>query len=250
MSRKNIENELPVNIEKHVARPGTWRYWFRIALPPFFLCVVAFYQIGRAHWANQTQWKGGGFGMFSTVDSLQARRLRAYIVTQGGDLPIGIPARLRTRANELRAAPSQRKIERLTEKLAQAKWLARDLKQNLPSNVDSQWLHSGSQQYAPVQVGEDSDLDSESGLDDAVEYSPSHGNRSVLRSSMATRYPVRVELWRLEFNQELLRMRATKWFECQRDPEIDSTEEGQAATKMKDGASFQSRGEHRSGDSS
>jgi hypothetical protein len=71
---------------------------------------------------GQTPWKGGGFGMFSTVDSESARYLRVFAVTPDGDLPIVIPARWQKRAWELRAAPSSAAAKELALKLADLPW--------------------------------------------------------------------------------------------------------------------------------
>ena len=39
-----------------------------VVVPPVLLLVVAVCQIGLAKAAGLTAWKGGGFGMFSTLD--------------------------------------------------------------------------------------------------------------------------------------------------------------------------------------
>ena len=44
-----------------------------IYLPPMMLVVVATCQMVFAHSGTLTPWKGGGFGMFSTIDSPAGR---------------------------------------------------------------------------------------------------------------------------------------------------------------------------------
>lgn len=48
-------------------------------------------QIALAFTANLTPSKGGGFGLFSTVDKLENRNLRAYLLTPKGEIPFVIP---------------------------------------------------------------------------------------------------------------------------------------------------------------
>ena len=49
-------------------------------LPITLLVLIASLQFVLAHTKDLSPWKGGGFGMFSTVDSPGARKLRVYLV--------------------------------------------------------------------------------------------------------------------------------------------------------------------------
>jgi hypothetical protein len=106
----------------------------RVWLAPICLCLVAALHLWRVTTAGQTPWKGGGFGMFSTIDTEHARFVRAYGLTVGGELPLLIPQDLEKKVAELRAAPNQNGLEELAEKLAQRQWVDARLKQ--------QWLQS------------------------------------------------------------------------------------------------------------
>lgn len=97
-------------------------FWRRVAVAPVALCLVAGLHAVRVATYNQTPWKGGGFGMFSTVDGEASRFLRAYAVTPDGDLPIEIPERWQKRAWELRAAPTAEEATELAKKLAEMPW--------------------------------------------------------------------------------------------------------------------------------
>lgn len=44
-------------------------------VPALLLCAIAFGQFSCAHFGTLTPWKGGGFGMFSTIDHPGNRRL-------------------------------------------------------------------------------------------------------------------------------------------------------------------------------
>ncbi len=52
---------------------------------PGLLILIACWQIYRAHEQYLTPWKGGGFGMFSTVDAPGNRILRTYLITPEGE---------------------------------------------------------------------------------------------------------------------------------------------------------------------
>jgi len=93
---------------------------------PILLITVAFIQIVRAHWLDQSPWKGGGFGMFSTVDSPGARFLRVTLVLPGADVPVDVPGALGGLARLARTVPSESNLERLAEALLAVTWVRQD----------------------------------------------------------------------------------------------------------------------------
>ena len=101
-------------------------FYRRAALAPLLLCLVASVHLVRVWTCRQTPWKGGGFGMFSTIDDESARFLRCYLVTDQGDLPLALPPALDKAAAELRAAPTERKLDDLARRLADQNWRRRD----------------------------------------------------------------------------------------------------------------------------
>jgi hypothetical protein len=90
-----------------------WRRWLPY-LAPAILVFVALNQIALAHFTMLTPWKGGGFGMFSTVAH---RELRVYIVKEGQD-----DERLRVRTGRLthraRNYPNDKSLSALATALA------------------------------------------------------------------------------------------------------------------------------------
>jgi hypothetical protein len=98
----------------------------RAAIAPLCLCLVAGLHAFRVVTCGQTQWKGGGFGMFSTVDSEATRFVRAFAQTPEGELPLDIPKYLEKTAAELKAAPTQAKIDALAGRLAAMHWRRSD----------------------------------------------------------------------------------------------------------------------------
>ncbi len=55
---------------------------------PALLCAVALTQLVAVGQTPLSRWKGGGFGMYSGVDSVRARWIRAVLVTPSGELPL------------------------------------------------------------------------------------------------------------------------------------------------------------------
>ncbi len=59
---------------------------------PVVLIVVALHQVALAHARDLTPWKGGGFGMFASVDRLNYRAVHGTFVTEAGDIPFDVHA--------------------------------------------------------------------------------------------------------------------------------------------------------------
>ncbi len=66
-----------------------WRrlWWYA---PIILAILVALSQIYLARFQGLTPAKGGGFGLFSTVDKLANRNLRAYLITEDREIPFAI----------------------------------------------------------------------------------------------------------------------------------------------------------------
>src|SRR5262245_48479783 len=99
-----------------------WHLLRRAALAPLCLLLVAGLQVARVWTARQTPWKGGGFGMFSTIDSEGNRYLRAWLITESGQLPLPLPAALDKPVAEQRAAPSAAGLTTIARRLAAQDW--------------------------------------------------------------------------------------------------------------------------------
>jgi hypothetical protein len=63
-----------------------WSY-----LPILLAIGVGLSQIYLARSHDLTPSKAGGFGLFSTVDKLENRNLRAYLITEQQEIPFAIP---------------------------------------------------------------------------------------------------------------------------------------------------------------
>ena len=110
----------------------------RAALAPLCLLLVAGLHAARVWTARQTPWKGGGFGMFSTIDSEGNRFLRAYLITGSGELPLPLPAALDKPAAEQRAAPSVVGLKSIARRLAAQDWRWTDDRQRRQAQAISQ----------------------------------------------------------------------------------------------------------------
>jgi hypothetical protein len=82
-------------------------------LPPVLLAVVALLQIALAQTADLTAWKGGGFGMFSTLDHGAYRGVDIVVDAPDRSESLEIPPSLETAAARAAAFPVD--------------WLMRDL---------------------------------------------------------------------------------------------------------------------------
>jgi len=114
-----------------------WQERLWIYFTPLLLITIALFQIYTARMHGLTPWKGGGFGMFSTVDSGGARFLRIYVTNESGEvIPVSLPntqayVRLQSR---LRRLPQQKQMARLASQLAAETWVPADYRAFYPSS--------------------------------------------------------------------------------------------------------------------
>lgn len=98
-----------------------------LAFPSLLLVLVAAVQIYRAHAYSQSSWKGGGFGMFATADSPQARFLRCVIVGEDGkEYRVRLPGRLQSAAVKARIVPTEENVRDLAEDALRLDWVRED----------------------------------------------------------------------------------------------------------------------------
>jgi hypothetical protein len=91
---------------------------------PALLCAVALIQIVAERTTRLTAWKGGGFGMFSTVDSPSARFIRIELETNRGAVRVSVPSGLQRDTARLREAPNQAGLQTFAAKVANGRWVA------------------------------------------------------------------------------------------------------------------------------
>jgi hypothetical protein len=89
---------------------------------PLLLCAIACLQIYLAMTKSLSPWKGGGFGMFSTVDSPDARFLRIYLVNGHEETAVLLPDNLKKLGREVQTIPSAALASDLARRLANGTW--------------------------------------------------------------------------------------------------------------------------------
>jgi hypothetical protein len=86
---------------------------------PAILLLVAAAQAYQVRVHDLTPWKGGGFGMFSTVDNPRRRIVRCYLVGEDGrDTPLRIPPKFERETWEVRSIPTSERLSALAHALA------------------------------------------------------------------------------------------------------------------------------------
>ena len=94
-------------------KPGTIgeRSW--AALPAALLAVVAATQIVLTQVQMLSPWKGGGFGMFSTLDERPFRYVRMFVRAPERSEELAVPPSLEELAASAEILPSDLQLERL-----------------------------------------------------------------------------------------------------------------------------------------
>jgi hypothetical protein len=90
---------------------------------PALLSIVALTQVGESSIGTLTHWKGGGFGMFSTSDSVDARFIKAYILSDKGEVPVTIPDIFSSEEVQLQTWPRQMLLSNLASEMSKVSWL-------------------------------------------------------------------------------------------------------------------------------
>lgn len=93
------------------------RSW-RQRLPVLVLAVTALAQVGLARSAGLTAWKGGGFGMFSTVDDAPHRALRVVVEAPERLEEVDVAPSIEDVAVKAMTLPSDHRLRRLAEAVA------------------------------------------------------------------------------------------------------------------------------------
>ena len=87
-------------------------------LPPVVLIVIAMVQVGLARTVDLTPWKGGGFGMFATLDHGAYRGVDITVDAPDRSESLEIPPSLETAAARAAACPTDWLLRALAEGVA------------------------------------------------------------------------------------------------------------------------------------
>jgi hypothetical protein len=176
-------------------------------LAPALLITVASVQIYLAKTHDLTPWKGGGFGMFSTVDDPSARRIRCYAVAEGREVAIAVPDDLNRAAVRLRAMPSQGGLQRMAADLGRMRFVNREYDKNVEAEMRQSASLARKEDllaacWQPV-LGCEAVLPTPLRVWESKEREPRPSELAAVQS-------VRVELWRYRFDLASRRMIASK----------------------------------------
>lgn len=98
-----------------------------IGLPAALLLAVALTQMILARTADLSPWKGGGFGMFASVDGLPFRWVRLYVSAPSRSEELSLPPSLEDHAHRVATWPHRRALEGLARAV-----IAREQRQQRP----------------------------------------------------------------------------------------------------------------------
>jgi hypothetical protein len=95
-------------------RPETVeRRW--ATLPAAVLVVVASGQLLLAHTMGLSPWKGGGFGMFASLDARPFRYVRIFVEAPQRSEELAVPPSLEALATSAEILPGDRQLEQLAQ---------------------------------------------------------------------------------------------------------------------------------------
>jgi hypothetical protein len=89
-----------------------------VALPSLVLAGVAGTQMLLARTAGLSPWKGGGFGMFASVDGMPFRQVRIFVAAPARSEELDIPPSLEDAAARAATFPHRAALEALAWRVA------------------------------------------------------------------------------------------------------------------------------------
>lgn len=181
------------------SRASRVRLYLKALIAPLCLAMIAMGQIRNARSSSLSPWKGGGFGMFSSVDSQAARFLHIYLITGKGEIPVAAPAALAAKSEPLKVSPNRERIDQFAQRLTELRFVDLDRKWH---KIDRQ-VKSQDGQHATTRDA----LYSESS-EPARSSWQSHGRLTGVRAAGVSAadevvlfQAIRVEVWRLVYDQ-------------------------------------------------
>lgn len=91
---------------------------------PAILAAVAAMQIFLVNTTGLSPWKGGGFGMFSTIDSVTERRVVAHVRLAAGEFTADLSGPLARARDRVQAQPTPQHGEQLILEILRHDWEA------------------------------------------------------------------------------------------------------------------------------
>ena len=171
-------------------------------LAPGLLILIASVQMVRGHFYDQSPWKGGGFGMFSTVDSPGARFLKIYLISETGEIAVKAPNRLRRLDRIVRTVPTPKNLDLMAQELTRESWVRAPYPFLFYSQEKNAWqvenmtLSMADIQGREVRIRAKHSEEPEFALGHRVDYES-----------------LRVELWKFDYEKQDSTVRAKKHLE-------------------------------------
>ena len=194
---------------------------------PLLLCSIASLQIFLATTKSLSPWKGGGFGMFSTVDSPDARFLRIYLINGNEETAVPLPDSLKMLGREVQTIPSAALASGLADRLARGTWSPYRMTDPVRQYQNSQTRREGETFAGLV---EPSDATPNSGSATVVKTLPDgqvvfpkllqmreRGAPASKGEEAVAFQRVRVEVWRYSLDVASSQLKATKYLEVTAD---------------------------------
>jgi hypothetical protein len=187
---------------------------------PVLLCVIAGTQIYFARTTLLSPWKGGGFGMFSTVDSPAARFLRIFLITKNEEIPILLPPDMNTTAQQVRTIPTEAGLRNIARYVSRGQWVA----YQMDSAVDHYRDLLSKYSAADGDLTRHDQIPDRNAVTAADRKVIDFGEARILRrlqvgESVSPHNPpieftkVRAELWMIKFDAQTSQLRAARVFE-------------------------------------
>ena len=114
-------------------------------IAPIVLLLVALFQIYRTHTQDLSPWKGGGYGMFSTIDRPSWRFLKGYLVNGTTEIVIGEYELGLTSEEFLRVQtrPVPASLNDIATELTKETWIRYDVSEidHLPGSIPDHWKY-------------------------------------------------------------------------------------------------------------
>lgn len=183
---------------------------FFVFSPAVLLCVIAGVQIYRAKTGALSPWKGGGFGMFSTVDSPAARFVRIYLITDHDEIPLMMPSELSAQAQEVRTIPTRDRLRGIADRISSSQWVPYQLDSAVERyhGLISTNLHNRDAQSIAANRAQQINL----GAANILRMARPGENPSPRNPPIEFRR-VRAELWMIKFDSQTAQLRAAKFLE-------------------------------------
>lgn len=120
-STSDLEADLPV-VRSHNAVIDRLEHRICLLCSPLILVIIAGTQLYNAHFLNLAPGEGGGFGMFSTADNLGNRLVRCTLITDRGEFPIEVPARMSHLLRKATSIPTAGLLSDFARQLGSVNW--------------------------------------------------------------------------------------------------------------------------------